>query len=139
MAVACLPPGECKPLPVHQSGDNRTPGPPLAHYPSVAHVARVYDYLLGGKDNFAADREAAEQAMQINPSVVPTARANRAFLHRAVRLLTDAGIRQFLDLGSGIPTVGNVHEIAQRAAPAARVVYVDVDPVAVWLADSVSP
>jgi hypothetical protein len=62
---------ECKPLPLQQPGDNRTPGPPLAHYASVAHVARVYDYLLGGKDNFAADREAAEQAMQINPSVVP--------------------------------------------------------------------
>ena len=67
----------CKPLPVQQSGDNRTPGPPLAHYASVAHVARVYDYLLGGKDNFAADREAAEQAMLINPAVVPTARANQ--------------------------------------------------------------
>ena len=71
---------ECKPLPRQQSGDNRTPGPPLAQYASVAHVARVYDYLLGGKDSFAADREAAEQAMLINPSVVPTARANRAFL-----------------------------------------------------------
>jgi predicted phosphodiesterase len=78
-------PRECKPLPVQQSGDNRTPGPPLAHYASVAHVARVYDYLLGGKDNFAADREAAEQAMLINPAVVPTARANRAFLARAGR------------------------------------------------------
>jgi S-adenosyl methyltransferase len=63
---------ECKPLPLQQSGDNRTPGPLLVHYASVAHVARVYDYLLGGKDNFAADREAAEQAMLINPSVVPT-------------------------------------------------------------------
>jgi len=65
----------CKPLPVQQSGDNRTPGPPLAQYASVAHVARVYDYLLGGEDNFAADREAAEQAMRINPAVVPTAHA----------------------------------------------------------------
>ena len=65
---------ECKPLPLQQSGDNRPPGPPLAHYASIAHVARVYDYLLGGKDSFAADREAAEQAMLINPSVVPTAR-----------------------------------------------------------------
>ena len=66
---------ECKPLPLQQSGDNRTPGPPLAQYASVAHVARVYDYLLGGKDNFAADREAAEQAMLINPAVAPTARS----------------------------------------------------------------
>jgi hypothetical protein len=88
---------ECKPLPLQQSGDNRTPGPPLAHYASIAHVARVYDYLLGGKDNFAADREAAEQAMLVNPSVVPTARANRAFLARAIRYLTgEAGLRQFL-------------------------------------------
>ena len=86
-------------MPVQQSGSNRTPGPPLAHYASVAHVARVYDYLLGGKDNFAADREAAEQAMQINPSVVPAARANRAFLARATRYLTgEAGLRQFLDI-----------------------------------------
>jgi hypothetical protein len=94
----------CKPLPVQQSGDNRTPGPPLAHYASVAHVARVYDYLLGGKDNFAADREAGEQAMLINPAVVPTARANRAFLARATRYLTgEAGLRQFLDIGTGMP------------------------------------
>jgi S-adenosyl methyltransferase len=67
---------------------NSPPGPPLAHYASVAHVARVYDYLLGGKDNFAADRGAAEQAMRINPAVVPTAHANRAFLARATRYLT---------------------------------------------------
>ena len=88
-------------MPRQQSGDNRTPGPPLAQYASVAHVARVYDYLLGGKDNFAADREAAEQAMLINPSVVPTARANRAFLARAIRYLTgEAGLRQFLDIGT---------------------------------------
>ena len=120
----------CKPLPVQQSGDNRTPGPPLAHYASVAHVARVYDYLLGGKDNFAADREAAEQAMLINPAVVPTARANRAFLARATRYLTgEAGLRQFLDIGTGMPASSNIHEVAQSVAPQARVVYVDHDPI----------
>jgi len=117
-------------LPRQQSGDNRTPGPPLAQYASVAHVARVYDYLLGGKDNFAADREAAEQAMLINPSVVPTARANRAFLARAIRYLTgEAGLRQFLDIGTGMPASSNIHEVAQSVAPQARVVYVDHDPI----------
>jgi hypothetical protein len=111
---------------VQQSGDNRTPGPPLAHYASVAHVARVYDYLLGGKDNFAPDREAAEQAMLINPAVVPTARANRAFLARATRYLTgEAVLRQFLDIGTGMPAGSNIHEVAQSVAPQARVVYVD--------------
>jgi len=104
-------------LPRQQSGDNRTPGPPLAQYASVAHVARVYDYLLGGKDNFAADREAAEQAMLINPSVVPTARADRAFLARAIRYLTgEAGLRQFLDIGTGMPASSNIHEVAQSVA-----------------------
>ena len=117
-------------MPVQQSGNNRTPGPPLAHYASVAHVARVYDYLLGGKDNFAADREAAEQAILINPAVVPTARANRAFLARATRYLTgEAGLRQFLDIGTGMPASSNIHEVAQSIAPEARVVYVDHDPI----------
>jgi S-adenosyl methyltransferase len=121
-------PGACKPLPLQQSDDNRTPGPPLADYASVAHVARVYDCLLGGKDNFAADRETAEQAMLINPSVVPTARANRAFLARAIRHLTgEAGLRQFLDIGTGMPASSNIHEVAQSVAPQARVVYVDHD------------
>src|ERR1700749_2058278 len=107
-----------------------TPGPPLAHYASCAHVARVYDYMLGGKDNFAADREAAEQAMQINPAVVPTARANRAFLARATRYLTaEAGLRQFLDIGTGMPAGSNIHEVAQSVAPPSRVVYVDHDPI----------
>jgi hypothetical protein len=106
------------------------PGPPLAQYASVAHVARVYDYLLGGKDNFAADREAAEQAMRINPAVVPTARANRAFLARATRYLTaEAGLRQFLDIGTGMPASSNIHEVAQSVAPDSRVVYVDHDPI----------
>jgi S-adenosyl methyltransferase len=101
---------------------------PLAHYASIAHVARVYDYLLGGKDNFAADREAAEQAMLTNPSVVPSARANRAFLARAIRYLTgEAGLRQFLDIGTGMPASRNIHEVAQSVAPQARVVYADHD------------
>ena len=94
-------------------------------------AARVYDYLLGGVHNFEVDREFARQAIELMPDVAVQARANRAFLHRAVRFLVGAGVRQFLDLGSGIPTVGNVHEIAQRADPLARVVYVDMDPVAV--------
>jgi S-adenosyl methyltransferase len=93
--------------------------------------ARIYDYHLGGSHNFAADRQLAEQLATIMPDLPLIMQANRAFLMRAVRLLADAGIRQFIDLGSGIPTVGNVHEIAQRAAPGSRVVYVDVDPVAV--------
>jgi hypothetical protein len=97
---------------------------------SVAHQARVYDYLLGGKDNYAADRAAAESWLQVNPDTVFTARANRAFLGRAVRFLAaEAGIRQFLDIGTGIPTAGNTHHVAQAVAPAARVVYVDYDPV----------
>ncbi len=97
---------------------------------SVAHAARVYDYWLGGKDNFAADREAAEKALEVYPDIVWAARANRAFLARAVRYLVEtAGIRQFLDVGTGIPTANNTHEVAQAAAPECRVVYVDHDPV----------
>ena len=100
------------------------------HYASVAHVARVYDYLLGGKDNFAADREAAEQAMRINPDIVSTARANRAFLVRTTSYLArQAGLRQFLDIGTGMPTNRNIHEVAQSIAPRSRVVYVDHDPI----------
>ncbi|HEX8345582.1 MAG TPA: SAM-dependent methyltransferase [Actinoplanes sp.] len=93
--------------------------------------ARVYDYFLGGAHNFEVDRQLAEQIVRMTPNVGETMRANRVFLRRAVRYLVDQGIRQFLDIGSGIPTVGNVHEIAQRAAPGSRVVYVDIDPVAV--------
>ena len=105
-------------------------GRPLATYASVAHVARVYDYLLGGKDNFAADREAAEQAMRINPDIVCTARANRAFLVRTTSYLArQAGLRQFLDIGTGMPTNQNIHEVAQSIAPRSRVVYVDHDPI----------
>jgi SAM-dependent methyltransferase len=94
-------------------------------------VARMYDYYLGGSHNFAVDREAARQVIAVVPETPLIARANRAFLRRAVRFLMDSGVRQFLDIGSGIPTVGNVHEIAQRYDPAVRVAYVDLDPVAV--------
>ncbi|MFL6076126.1 MAG: SAM-dependent methyltransferase [Mycobacteriales bacterium] len=94
-------------------------------------VARVYDYQLGGSHNFAVDREAAERVIALMPGLPALLRANRAFLRRAVRTLVGAGVRQFLDLGSGIPTAGNVHEIAQKADPDSRVVYVDIDPVAV--------
>ncbi|HET6214601.1 MAG TPA: SAM-dependent methyltransferase [Micromonosporaceae bacterium] len=94
-------------------------------------AARIYDYLLGGSYNFAVDREIAEQLLAVDPRIRTAAQANRAFLRRAVRHLAGAGVRQFLDLGSGIPTVGNVHEVAQRAAPDAKVVYVDIDPMAV--------
>ncbi|UQU62236.1 SAM-dependent methyltransferase [Couchioplanes caeruleus] len=93
--------------------------------------ARIYDALLGGNHNFAADREAAKRLLTAIPGAGDMARANRAFLSRAVEHLLERGVRQFLDIGSGIPTVGNVHEIAQRREPGARVVYVDIDPVAV--------
>jgi len=95
-----------------------------------AHSGRVYDYWLGGKDNFAADRETAEQALAVNPGIAADARANRLFLARAVRFLaSECGIRQFLDIGTGLPTASNTHEIAQAAAPDARIVYVDNDPI----------
>jgi S-adenosyl methyltransferase len=97
---------------------------------SVAHQARVYDYLLGGKDNFAADRAASDAVLKVYPELALTVRANRAFLGRAVRYLAgEAGIRQFLDIGTGIPAAGNTHEVAQSIAPESRVVYVDYDPI----------
>ena len=87
-------------------------------------------FWLGGKDNFAADREAAEQVIAVNPAVLPGVRANWAFLGRAVRCLAaEAGIRQFLDLGAGLPTVQNTHQVAQEIAPDSRIVYVDNDPI----------
>ena len=94
-------------------------------------AARVYDYFLGGAHNFEVDRQLAEQIAGLTPNLAQTMRANRDFLRRAVRYLVGEGIGQFLDIGSGIPTVGNVHEVAQEANPDTRVVYVDVDPVAV--------
>jgi trans-aconitate methyltransferase len=97
---------------------------------SVAHIARVYDYWLGGKDNFAADRAAGDQALAAYPGLVSSVRANRAFLARAVRFLAgEAGIRQFLDIGTGLPTADNTHEVAQQVAPRSRIVYVDNDPM----------
>jgi S-adenosyl methyltransferase len=97
---------------------------------SVAHPARVYDYLLGGKDNFAADRVLGDALSVAMPSAREMVRANRDFLGRAVRyLVAEAGVRQFLDVGTGIPTAGNTHEVAQAAAPDSRVVYVDNDPI----------
>ncbi len=97
---------------------------------SVPHIARVYDYWLGGKDNFAADRELGERTLQAYPNLAFSVRANRAFLTRTVRFLAaDVGIRQFLDIGTGIPANNNTHEVAQRIAPASRIVYVDNDPI----------
>jgi S-adenosyl methyltransferase len=97
---------------------------------SVAHPARVYDYWLGGKDNYAADREAAERVISVRPTVLRDIRAHRAFMRRAVTYLAaEAGVRQFLDIGTGIPTSPNVHEIVQAITPEARIVYVDNDPI----------
>jgi hypothetical protein len=96
-----------------------------------ANIARVYDYWLGGTHNFLADPDAARAIAAVAPAAPLIGLANRAFLRRAVRFLAGAGVRQFLDIGSGIPTQGNVHEVAQQADPCARVVYVDIDPVAV--------
>jgi hypothetical protein len=105
--------------------------PNVAHLDTgVPHIARVYDYCLGGKDNFAADREAAEEFVKIMPGILPTVRESRKFLARAVQFLAaDCGIRQFLDIGTGLPTANNTHEVAQRAEPACRIVYVDNDPM----------
>jgi hypothetical protein len=97
--------------------------------PEGAHPARVYDYWLGGTNNSAADRAAAEQVLRVMPEIVDTVRGNRRFLARAVAFLRDAGMRQFLDIGSGLPSSPNVHEVAQAGNTGARVVYVDHDPV----------
>ncbi|MDG4831241.1 SAM-dependent methyltransferase [Solwaraspora sp. WMMD1047] len=97
---------------------------------TVPHSARLWNYLLGGKDNFTVDREAAEQVLAFLPELVQSARFNRQFLGRAVRHLTgEVGIRQFLDVGTGLPTAGNTHEVAQSVAPESRIVYVDNDPL----------
>ena len=105
-------------------------GEPPPFDTSVAHVARVYNYWLGGKDNFAADRAAGEKAIMAFPGIPLSARSNRAFLARTVRFLAgEADIRQFLDVGTGIPSANNTHEVAQSAAPTSRVVYVDNDPI----------
>ena len=112
--------------------DSKEPGEPdpALFDTGVAHPARVYNYWLGGKDNYAADREAAERAIAANPNILPGVRANRAFLRRAVQYLAaEAGIRQFLDIGTGLPTAENTHEVAQSIAPESRIVYVDNDPI----------
>src|SRR5215472_10484803 len=97
---------------------------------TVANQASIYDYLLGGKDNYEVDRVATDAVLAFYPGMLFNAKANRAFLGRAVRFLAgEAGIRQFLDIGTGIPTAGNTHQVAQAVAPESRVVYVDYDPI----------
>ena len=116
-------PGEASSAPAPGSG-------PDTFDTSVAHIARVYNFWLGGRDNYAADRDAAEQVIAAYPTIRSSVRAQRAFLGRAVQyLVTEAGIRQFLDIGTGLPSADNTHEVAQRAAPESRVVYADNDPI----------
>ncbi|MET9398098.1 SAM-dependent methyltransferase [Kitasatospora sp. NPDC002965] len=110
-------------------GEGDEARPPTDLRPEIPHPARMYDYYLGGKDNFPADRAAAEKVLAISPLVRISAVANRAFLGRAVRQLATEGIRQFVDVGTGIPSAGNTHEIAQAVNPDARVVYLDNDPI----------
>lgn len=119
---------------MHPGTEGSDPSAAVAEFEvdtSAPNVARMYDYYLGGAANFAVDRDAAEQALAITPEIGRFARANRSFLARAVTYLCGQGIDQFLDLGSGVPTVGNVHEVAHRHNPSARVAYVDHAPVAV--------
>jgi S-adenosyl methyltransferase len=117
---------EANDLPVGNNVDDESP----AFKTSISHHARIYDYMLGGKDHFAADRAHADALIAADPSILTSARANRAFLGRAVRYLAaDANIDQFLDIGTGIPSPGNTHEVAQRVRPDAKIVYVDNDPV----------
>lgn len=112
------------------SGSGESPLQRTVANPGIANPARVYDALLGGKDNFAADRAVAEKLAAAKPALLANVRANRAYLGRVVRYLaTECGIRQFLDLGTGLPSLENTHEVAQRAAPSSRIVYVDNDPV----------
>ncbi len=114
------------------TGSSATPGQDYVSRlnTDVPHSARVWNYWLGGKDNFAADRATGDQVLKVYPRMVEVARASRAFLGRAVTYLAgEAGIRQFLDVGTGLPTANNTHEVAQRVAPSARIVYVDNDPL----------
>jgi hypothetical protein len=108
-------------------GTRETEGAPPD--PDTPSVARMYDFFLGGEDNFAVDRRAAEEVSRALPGVADVARSNREFLRRAVRFAAERGVDQFLDLGAGLPTQGNVHEIARSVHPGARVIYVDHDPV----------
>ena len=115
-------------LPV--TSDDDSPEFPLGFDISVAHPARVYDYWLGGKDHFEPDRIAAQEVIAVRPTIIRDIRANREFLGRVVRFLAgEAGIRQFLDIGTGIPSANNTHEVAQSIAPDSRIVYVDNDPI----------
>lgn len=98
---------------------------------TTAHPARIWDYYLGGKDNFPADREVARHVIEVMPTMPALARAVRRYQGYAVRLLLERGVRQFLDIGTGLPAAGSLHEIAQRAAPDSRIVYVDNDPLVV--------
>jgi hypothetical protein len=116
---------------------DEVPRPQRGFDPERPSPARIYDAFLGGTHNFASDRAVAEQAIAVLPKLPDIMRANRAFLQRAVRCAAASGIDQFVDLGSGIPTAGNVHEVAREGNPAARVVYVDVDPVAVLHSQSI--
>ncbi|WP_174555118.1 SAM-dependent methyltransferase [Actinomadura hibisca] len=112
------------------TGSSSSGDVPLRVDTTVPHSARVWNYLLGGKDNYDVDRDAAERFRAMFPGIVNIAKADRAFLGRAVRYLTgEAGIRQFLDIGTGLPTMDNTHEVAQREAPESRIVYVDNDPL----------
>jgi S-adenosyl methyltransferase len=104
---------------------------------SVANPARIYDFWLGGKDHFEADRKAAEAGTSAFPAAVLSVRANRAFLARVVRYLAGAGLTQFIDIGAGLPSTGNTHEVAQSIAPESRVVYVDHDPVVMLHAQAI--
>lgn len=124
----------------HSPGEGSAAGLPLVHSSGSMvfgtpldltrpSAARVYDFLLGGKDNYPADRQAAERLLEIRPDARLGARANRAFLRRSVAHLSELGVRQFIDIGSGLPTVDNTHEVAQRVAPESRIVYVDNDPL----------
>ncbi len=121
------------PPPGRQDHDNpaadAAAGNSLSFDTSVAHPARIYNYWLGGKDNYEADRQAAEQAIAVTPDILPGVRANRAFLRRAVEFVAGQGIRQFLDVGTGLPSADNTHEVAQQTAPESRIVYVDNDPI----------
>jgi hypothetical protein len=113
------------------TGDDESPVPGVRFDTSVPNVARIYDYILGGKDNYAADRKAAEELLRVLPDVEVACRENRDFLRRAVRFVAGQGVRQFIDIGSGLPTAENTHQVAQAVSPESKVVYVDYDPVVV--------
>ena len=111
--------------------DRDSPAPEIRFDVTVPNVARIYDYLLGGKDNYAADREAAEELLRVLPDAEVACRENRDFLRRTVRFAAREGVRQFIDIGSGLPTAENTHQVAQAVSPDSKVLYVDYDPVVV--------